>query len=67
MKEAEGKVRYQKVRAGFILQGSTLNQWCRENGVHIQNVRDIFLGRWQGPKATELRHRVSSAAGVQGK
>lgn len=64
MKEPEGKARYQRVRAGFIIQGSTLNQWCSENGTNIQNVRDAFLGRWQGPKANELRQRVTQAAGI---
>jgi hypothetical protein len=62
MKDVEGKARYQRVRAGFILQDTSLNQWCQENRTNIQNVRDAFLGRWQGPKATELRERVALAS-----
>jgi hypothetical protein len=62
MKDDAGKDRYQAVRAGFVLRGTTLNEWCRLNGVHIQNVRDAFLGRWQGPKAAELRQRVILAS-----
>ncbi len=62
--EDAAKVSYQLVRAGFIAKGTTLTCWCRENRLHIQNVRSAFLGDWNGPKAKELRVRVSKAAGV---
>ena len=62
MNDAEGKDRYQTVRAGFVLQGTNLTHWCRQNGTHIQNVRDAFFGRWKGPKANELADRVFLAA-----
>ena len=65
MNNSEGKARYQKVRAGFIVQGTTLTQWCQSNGTHIQNVRDAFFGRWIGPKATELIKRVTLAIGAE--
>ena len=55
---------YQKVRAGFIMNGTTLNEWCKTNGVHIQNVRSAFLGEWNGTKAAELRKRVTEASGA---
>lgn len=58
------KASYQKVRAGFIVQGTTLNVWCIENGTRIQNVRDAFFGRWRGPGADDLRRRVLAAARV---
>ena len=64
MSETGRKERYQSVRAGFILKGTTLTNWCRQNGSHIQNVRDAFFGRWKGPGATELIERVTRAAGV---
>lgn len=62
--EDAAKATYQKVRAGFIVQGTTLNEWCRENGTHIQNVRAVFFGSWKGPKATHLKSRVMLAAGM---
>jgi hypothetical protein len=62
--EEAAKPSYQEVRAGFILQGITLGEWCRCNGIHIQNVRAAFLGGWNGTKAEELRQRVAKAAGV---
>ena len=67
MNTKEGKERYQLVRAGLIVQGTTLTHWCRENGTCIQNVRDAFFGRWQGPKATDLTRRVLQAAGAKTK
>ena len=56
---------YLKARAAFVGQGTTLNAWCKANGTHIQNVRDAFLGRWAGEKATLLIERVTEAAGVK--
>jgi len=56
---------YLRARAGFVGQGTTLNAWCKKNGTHIQNVRDAFLGRWTGEKATLLMARVTKAAGVK--
>ena len=59
-----GKVRYQRVRAAFILRGTTLNEWCRANGVHIQNVREAFFGRMRGPVGRALVQRIEAAAQV---
>lgn len=58
----ERKAAYQKARACFIVQGTTLNEWCRENGSHIQNVRDAVFGRWKGPRADDLVRRVTLAS-----
>ena len=60
--EGAGKASYHMVRAGFIMQGTTLNEWCAENGTRIQNVRDAFFGRWKGPGADELVRRVTLAS-----
>lgn len=62
--DVERKARYQKVRASFVEQGTTLTGWCRENGHHIQNVRDAFFGRWNGPAAQALILNVEAAAGL---
>lgn len=58
---------YLRVRAAFVGQGTTLNAWCKDNGTHIQNVRDAFFGRWRGPGADELVRRVVTAAKVSAK
>lgn len=63
-KEADQAL-YLRTRAAFVGQGTTLNAWCKENGTHLQNVRDAFFGRWTGEKATLLLKRVTKAAGVQ--
>lgn len=57
--------RYQKVRAAFIVKGTTLTAWCAENGTRIQNVRDAMFGRWKGPRAEELVARVVEASGAE--
>lgn len=61
----EGKAHYVKVRAAFVGQGTTLNAWCKVNGLHIQNVREAFFGRWNGDKASALVARVTQAAGIK--
>ena len=53
------------VLAGFILQGSTLGQWCRANRVKHSNARACLFGSWNGPKARELRQEIVAAAGLK--
>lgn len=67
MKEEEGKARYLKTRAKFVAAGTTLTRWCRENGVHIQNVRDAYFGHWNGPGASKLISSVEKAAAKEGR
>lgn len=64
-RSSDGKARYVKVRAAFVGQGTTLNAWCNLNGMHIQNVREAFFGRWKGDKASALVARVTEASGVE--
>lgn len=56
------QARYQRLRAAFILRGTTLAEWRRANGTHIQNVRDAYFGRWNGKGAQALIERVEKAA-----
>jgi len=55
-------VLYQHVRAGFVLNGTSLNAWCRANGVAHQNARSALMGEWTGPKAAEMVHRLVAAS-----
>lgn len=50
------------VRAGLVLQGSSLSQWARENGVKRQNLTKALLGSWSGPKAKALVNQVAAEA-----
>ena len=51
---------YNRVKAGFILQNSSLEAWCREHNLRRQNVTSALLGGWRGPKARELVTRISA-------
>ena len=56
---------YNKVRAAFILQGTTLNAWCLSNGIMRQNAQQALTGSWNGPKGRELREKMLKAANMQ--
>lgn len=53
-----------KVRALFILRGTTLGRWCRDNDIKLNHARMALVGSWDGPKGRALRDRVVSAAGA---
>jgi hypothetical protein len=53
------------VKAGFILQNTTFEQWCRSKGINRSNANVALLGGWRGPKAKKLIARIKKAAGVQ--
>lgn len=55
---------YNRVRCGFILQGSNLSTWCKENDVHPTNAKACLIGMWGGPKGKELRDRILKAAKI---
>ncbi len=46
------------VRGRFIIQGTSLARWCRENNVDRVWASDALLGKRNGPKAIELRNRL---------
>lgn len=53
-----------EIKAGFILQGTSLSAYCKKHGLRLTNVRDAILGSWDGPKGRALRAQVAKAAGV---
>lgn len=55
------------VRAGFVLNGTTLGRWCRDNQIHDQHARLALLGGWNGPKGQAVRARIVAAAGLSEK
>ena len=54
-----------QVRAAFILQGTTLKGWCREQNMHFSNARNALVGSWNGPAAKVLRQRIVKASGLK--
>ena len=55
---------HRRVRAAFILKGTSLKGWCRENNVHVQNVKNALIGSWNGPAGKKMRARVVKASGL---
>jgi len=66
MKEAPapGLDLIRQVRAGFIAQGTTLTEWCRNHQTSHTNARHALVGSWNGPKGKAMRARIAKAAGV---
>jgi lambda repressor-like predicted transcriptional regulator len=56
--------RYRRVLAGFVLQGTSLNAWCRGAGVKRQNATKALMDQWKGPRAQQVLARILDAAGV---
>lgn len=55
---------YAKVKAGFLLQGTSLHRWCIDNDVKRQNAAQALKGLWKGPKSQELCERLVNAAHI---
>ncbi|CAM4039704.1 hypothetical protein VIVU109783_19655 [Vibrio vulnificus] len=55
---------YTRVKAGFLLQGTSLNRWCVENGIHRQNAAQALKGLWKGEKSNLLKEKIISASGI---
>jgi len=55
---------YNKVRGGFITQGRTLREFCREHGCTPTNAREALMGSWNGPKARSLRVKMIEHSGI---
>jgi hypothetical protein len=52
----------QEVRAGFVLQGSSLAEFCRERRLDVRNVYGALNGKRSGPKAKALARQVIAAS-----
>lgn len=55
---------YNRVRAGFVMQGSSLTAWCNKHDVKPQNVLHCLVGSWNGPKSQALREQIAIDAGI---
>ncbi|EHN5173281.1 hypothetical protein KI912_003137 [Salmonella enterica] len=54
-----------KVRAGFMVNGTSLHKWCQENGVKYANARQALIGAWDGPAGKKLRIKLITKAGLE--
>lgn len=52
----------QAVRAAFILNGTTLGAWCRENNVDPARAWRTLQGKNIGPVSEMLRARILAAS-----
>ncbi|HPE80989.1 MAG TPA: hypothetical protein PKZ35_13410 [Gammaproteobacteria bacterium] len=59
-----GRELYLRVRAGFILQDTTVSAWCEVQGIPRQHALAVLTGQWNGPKAKRLRTRIIEASGI---
>ncbi|MBC7953146.1 MAG: hypothetical protein H7Z12_15170 [Rhodospirillaceae bacterium] len=50
------------VMGGFVRQGTTLTEWCRDHGDSRVHARVALLGQRNGPKAQALRARLLAAS-----
>lgn len=54
------EISWSGMKAHFILQGSTLAEWCREHDTDVSNMKKIFDGKWTGPRATTLLKKLNA-------
>ncbi|MEP3427914.1 MAG: hypothetical protein ABJN98_04470 [Roseibium sp.] len=53
------------VRAGFVLQGTSLNAWCRANGIVRRTAEQSLSGENKSNNAVALVARIRLAAGLK--
>lgn len=51
-----------RVKAGFLLRGTTFKAWCREAGIWPSYAHLVMTGGTNGPKAKALRARILEEA-----
>lgn len=59
-----GPLLWQAIKAAFLLKGTTVNGWSKDNDVCSSHVRAAVIGVWNGPKGIALRNRVIQEAGL---
>lgn len=50
-----------RIRAGFILKGSSFNAWCRSNGVVRRTAEQSISGEIQSENAKQLVQKALEA------
>lgn len=65
MTQVAEQLDYPKVRAAFIVKGTSFSRWCAENGVSRAWAIAVLNSRQGGPAAISLRSRIIEAAGCE--
>lgn len=60
-----GQELYNRVRAGFILQNSSLGEWCRINNIQQTSAKSCLHGTWGGPKGLALRELLVKESKIE--
>jgi len=56
--------RLNRIRSGFVSQGTLLAAWCRDNEINRGNVYKALLQEWRGEKADGVIERVIKSAAL---
>ena len=54
-----------QIRAAFVLQGTSLTRWAKDNNTDPSAIRQAIYGTWAGPRGKAMRAKVLKAAGVK--
>lgn len=55
---------YRRIKAGFVMQGGSLTEWCRANGIDRSWAFQCLNGKRKGPAASALIRLISRESGV---
>ena len=56
---------YPLIKGHFIINGSSVTDWCSRNEVKLQNLKAAISGAWKGPKAEALIKKAIKDSGVR--
>jgi hypothetical protein len=63
--EMQGKENLiREVLSGFVLQGTTLNKFCKAHGIRRSTADKALKFQRNGKSAQELRNRLAKAANI---
>jgi gp16 family phage-associated protein len=49
-----------KIKAEFVLQGTTMRQWAKEQGYPVSSVSMALHGNRKGPQSQKILQRLSA-------
>lgn len=58
-----GAILHEVIAGAMRSRGTTLNEWCKNNGVAWSTIRNITFGMSAGPRSQAVLDRLIDAAG----
>ncbi len=55
---------YPLIKGHFVMNGTSVTDWCTRNEVRLQNLKSAISGAWTGPKAEALVKKAIKDSGV---